>query len=78
MAAGLPPIETRSAIIEPENTTHYSVVDEAGNAVAVTTTLNETFGSAVTADRTCTRGSATSTCARAASNSSTAEAIIGE
>ena len=34
---------------EPENTTHYSVVDPAGNAVAVTTTLNDSFGSRVTA-----------------------------
>jgi gamma-glutamyltranspeptidase / glutathione hydrolase len=33
---------------EPENTTHYSVVDPAGNAVAVTTTLNDSFGSRVT------------------------------
>jgi gamma-glutamyltranspeptidase / glutathione hydrolase len=33
---------------EPENTTHYSVVDPSGNAVAVTTTLNESFGSGVT------------------------------
>lgn len=30
------------------NTTHYSVVDAAGNAVAVTTTLNGYFGSKVT------------------------------
>ncbi|HET7379673.1 MAG TPA: gamma-glutamyltransferase [Gaiellales bacterium] len=30
------------------NTTHYSIVDAAGNAVAVTTTLNNSFGSAVT------------------------------
>ena len=37
-------------IIEPENTTHYSVVDAAGNAVAVTTTLNDIFGSRVTAE----------------------------
>ncbi len=37
------------AIHEPENTTHYSVVDAAGNAVAVTTTLNDSFGSRVTA-----------------------------
>jgi gamma-glutamyltranspeptidase/glutathione hydrolase len=29
-------------------TTHYSVVDAAGNAVSVTTTLNNGFGSAVT------------------------------
>ncbi len=36
---------------EPANTTHYSVVDTDGNAVSVTTTLNETFGSAVTAER---------------------------
>ena len=35
---------------EPENTTHYSVVDPEGNAVAVTTTLNDLFGSRVTAD----------------------------
>jgi gamma-glutamyltranspeptidase/glutathione hydrolase len=35
---------------EPENTTHYSVVDPAGNAVAVTTTLNDNFGSRVTAE----------------------------
>ena len=33
---------------EPMQTTHYSVVDEAGNAVAVTTTLNGGFGSKVT------------------------------
>ena len=35
---------------EPENTTHYSVVDSEGNAVAVTTTLNDSFGSRVTAE----------------------------
>jgi gamma-glutamyltranspeptidase/glutathione hydrolase len=34
---------------EPEHTTHYSVVDADGNAVAVTTTLNDSFGSRVTA-----------------------------
>jgi gamma-glutamyltranspeptidase/glutathione hydrolase len=33
---------------EPEHTTHFSVVDAHGNAVALTTTLNELFGSAVT------------------------------
>ena len=32
---------------EPEHTTHYSVVDGQGNAVATTTTLNGGFGSAV-------------------------------
>jgi gamma-glutamyltranspeptidase/glutathione hydrolase len=36
---------------EPENTTHYSVVDAKGNAVAVTTTLNDGFGSRVTAGK---------------------------
>jgi len=34
---------------ESTQTTHYSVVDAAGNAVAVTTTLNAYFGSRVTA-----------------------------
>ena len=33
---------------EPENTTHASVVDGDGNAVAFTTTLNDSFGSRVT------------------------------
>jgi gamma-glutamyltranspeptidase/glutathione hydrolase len=35
---------------EPENTTHYSVIDAAGEAVTVTTTLNDSFGSHVTAE----------------------------
>ena len=35
---------------EGNHTTHYSVVDAGGNAVAVTTTLNDWFGSRVTAD----------------------------
>ncbi len=34
---------------ETHHTTHYSVVDPEGNAVAVTTTLNDDFGSRVTA-----------------------------
>jgi len=34
---------------ESPHTTHYSVVDGEGNAVAVTTTLNDWFGSRVTA-----------------------------
>ena len=38
------------AVYEPSNTTHYSVVDPEGNAVAVTTTLNDTLGSRVTAE----------------------------
>jgi gamma-glutamyltranspeptidase/glutathione hydrolase len=39
-----------ATIREPKNTTHYSVVDPEGNAVAVTTTLNDSFGSRVTAE----------------------------
>ncbi len=35
---------------EVPHTTHYSVVDADGNAVAVTTTINAWFGSQVTAD----------------------------
>lgn len=38
------------AVREPEHTTHYSIVDPQGNAVAVTTTLNDTFGSRVTVE----------------------------
>jgi len=37
--------------LESNNTTHYSIVDPQGNAVAVTTTLNDSFGSAVTAGK---------------------------
>jgi gamma-glutamyltranspeptidase/glutathione hydrolase len=37
-----------AAVPESRNTTHYSVVDPDGNAVAVTTTLNDSFGSRVT------------------------------
>jgi len=35
---------------EGQHTTHYSVVDAEGNVVAVTTTINDWFGSRVTAD----------------------------
>jgi len=43
--------EARTAATrEPEDTTHYSVVDADGNAVAVTYTLNHLFGSRVTAE----------------------------
>jgi gamma-glutamyltranspeptidase/glutathione hydrolase len=40
--------DSRPLLREHENTTHYSVVDPDGNAVAVTTTLNDSFGSNVT------------------------------
>jgi gamma-glutamyltranspeptidase / glutathione hydrolase len=42
--------QNMGAVREPENTTHYSVVDPAGDAVAVTTTLNDSLGSRVTAE----------------------------
>lgn len=35
------------AIKESEETTHYSIVDREGNAVSVTTTLNDSYGSRV-------------------------------
>jgi gamma-glutamyltranspeptidase / glutathione hydrolase len=47
----LPPAPTTAGHlrVESQDTTHYSVVDSEGNAVAVTTTLNDNFGSHVTA-----------------------------
>ena len=44
-----PPPTTAGTYKESNETTHYSVVDGEGNAVAVTTTLNNGFGSGVTA-----------------------------
>lgn len=49
-AGFLPPAPTTAGRRhESPDTTHYSVVDAEGNAVAVTTTLNDSFGSHVTA-----------------------------
>lgn len=41
-------VPSPDSLPESRETTHYSVVDSAGGAVAVTTTLNGLFGSAVT------------------------------
>ena len=42
------PADGQTLVREGMETTHYSVVDSAGNAVSVTTTLNNSYGSAVT------------------------------
>jgi gamma-glutamyltranspeptidase/glutathione hydrolase len=41
------PSSAMPAIIEGRETTHYSIVDQEGNAASVTTTLNDSFGSAL-------------------------------
>ncbi len=37
--------EPGTSVAESDHTTHFTIVDEAGNIAAVTTTLNENFGS---------------------------------
>ncbi|SDY73373.1 gamma-glutamyltransferase [Delftia lacustris] len=58
LAAGIDPYQARAGKdtqpgkpqpYESDQTTHYSVVDKAGNAVAVTYTLNTNFGSGIVA-----------------------------
>jgi gamma-glutamyltranspeptidase / glutathione hydrolase len=48
-SAGLHP--GKPAVYESSETTHYSIVDAEGNAVAVTYTLNDGYGSGVTATK---------------------------
>jgi gamma-glutamyltranspeptidase/glutathione hydrolase len=49
-AGFLPPPPKAAKVPDHLNTTHYSVVDPDGNAVSVTTTLNNSFGSGATAE----------------------------
>lgn len=49
-AASLSAPEAIISLGEGQHTTHFSVVDAAGNAVASTTTINESYGSHVTTE----------------------------
>jgi gamma-glutamyltranspeptidase / glutathione hydrolase len=52
-ARATPSLEIRPGLAEPaepQQTTHFSIVDPAGNAVALTTTINELYGSGVTVE----------------------------
>ncbi|MGB6682956.1 MAG: gamma-glutamyltransferase, partial [Candidatus Acidiferrum sp.] len=48
VSAAMPAPQTVSGLGEGQHTTHFSVVDAAGNAVASTYTLNNSYGSHVT------------------------------
>lgn len=48
LAQATPTPEFDASLREGNSTTHYSVVDRAGNAVSTTTTLNNSYGSHVT------------------------------
>ena len=45
--AGISSITKAGVIKESEETTHFSIIDEEGNAVSITTTLNDSYGSKV-------------------------------
>jgi gamma-glutamyltranspeptidase / glutathione hydrolase len=45
---GPAPVALGAGAREGEHTTHYSIIDRQGNAVAVTTTINSLYGSTVT------------------------------
>jgi gamma-glutamyltranspeptidase/glutathione hydrolase len=47
VTAGLPPGAPDPTASESKETTHFSVVDAAGNAVSCTTTINSTFGAGI-------------------------------
>ena len=47
---GITPAGSVRPGLEPHDTTHFSIVDRSGNAVAITYTLNEYFGSGVVVD----------------------------
>lgn len=43
-------VRAGEAPVEPEHTTHFSIVDAQGNAVSITTTINDSYGSHVMVD----------------------------
>lgn len=49
-ASSLPPLKPED-VKESTQTTHFSVLDTAGHAVALTVTLNDNYGSAVVTDK---------------------------